>query len=259
MSPRILTFPTPQELERSVARNIADRLASSSGTRPFLLGCPGGRSPRPVFAALAQTAVTERLNLNNLILLMMDDYLTEDLTHVPETGHYSCRRFARLEIQAVLNAGLPSAHKTSDANVWFPNPADPGAYDARIAQAGGIEIFLLASGAGDGHVAFNPPGTDIASTTRVVDLAKQTRRDNLTTFPEFGCLEEVPRRGITVGIAIIAAARTSAMLVWGEDKREAYNRLASARSYDPGWPATVWAMCPDATVYADLDATGGHT
>ena len=39
-------------------------------------------------------------------------------------------------------------------------PADPEGYEQRLADAGGIDLFLLASGAGDGHVAFNPPGAD---------------------------------------------------------------------------------------------------
>ena len=41
---RRLCFATPGELGEALARDIADRLEASSGT--FLLGCPGGRSPR---------------------------------------------------------------------------------------------------------------------------------------------------------------------------------------------------------------------
>lgn len=250
---RRLCFATPGELGEALARDIADRLEASSGT--FLLGCPGGRSPRPVYAALAGLAAARGLDLGRLILVMMDDYLTPAMTHVPETAHFSCRRFARLEIQAVLNRGLPPDHRIPDDNLWFPDPAAPEAYDARIAAAGGIDLFLLASGAGDGHVAFNPPGSAVDSRTRIVALAEQTRRDNLATFPEFTALDEVPTHGITVGIATIAAARASAMILWGPDKDVAFHRLA-AGGFDPSWPATAWLLCPDATLYADAAAAG---
>jgi glucosamine-6-phosphate deaminase len=254
MSRQVLRFATPDALGLAVAEDIAARMAAQDG--PLLLGCPGGRSPRPVYAALAGLAERRGLDLGRLVLVMMDDYLTPDLRHVPDNLHYSCRRFARVEIQAVLNAGLPPARRIGDGQVWFPDPADPAAYDDRIAAAGGISLFLLASGAGDGHVAFNPPGSPADSRTRIVELAAQTRRDNLATFPDFGGLDEVPRHGVTVGIATIAAARASAMLLWGADKRAAFRHLSGARSYDPGWPATVWAACPEATLYADHAATG---
>ena len=81
----------------------------------------------------------------------------------------------------------------------MPDPADPEEYDKRIADVGGIDLFLLASGTSDGHVAFNPAGTPVGTRTRVVGLTEQTRRDNLTTFPTFGGLDEVPLYGVTVG------------------------------------------------------------
>lgn len=247
-------FETPEALGEAVAADILARLAAGSG--PFLLGCPGGRSPRPVYAAMARSGA----DLARLVIVMMDDYLTDlggVLTHVDSAAHYSCRRFATHEIQAVLNEGRPAGRQVVDGNIWLPDPADPAAYDGRIAAAGGIDFFLLASGAGDGHVAFNPVGAAAQSRTRIVALAEQTRRDNLRTFPDFAGLDAVPRHGVTVGIATIAAARASGMVVWGPDKALAYRRLAAATGYDPSWPATVWAVCPDATLYADRAAATG--
>jgi glucosamine-6-phosphate deaminase len=254
MTRLVLTFPSPEALGAAAAEDIATRLVARPG--PFLLGCPGGRSPRPVYAAFARLAAARDLDLSRLIIVMMDDYLTASLDHVPLDAHYSCRRFARDEIHSVLNTGLGDARRIPDGNVWFPDPAHPVAYDGRIAAAGGIDLFLLASGAGDGHVAFNPPGSPLDSETRIVPLAEQTRRDNLATFPEFTGLEQVPAQGVTVGIATIARARASAMLVWGDDKRAAFGHLSGATGYHPDWPATVWAICPDATLYADQAAAG---
>lgn len=248
----IRTFATPDDLGQAVAKDIAARLTAKPG--PFLLGCPGGRSPRPVYAALARLGAAHSLDLTRLIIVMMDDYLIPApgrFNHVPEDVHYSCRRFARNQIQGVLNASLMPAHQVLDTNVWFPDPTNPAAYDDRIAASGGIDLFLLASGAGDGHVAFNPPGSAENSTTRIVALAEQTRHDNLATFPDFPSLDAVPRHGVTVGIATIARARAAAMVVWGADKRVAFRHLSRATGYQPTWPATVWAACHDATLYAD--------
>ncbi|NEY91823.1 6-phosphogluconolactonase [Tabrizicola oligotrophica] len=252
-------FDTPAALGLAVARDIADRIAAAKGQR-FLLGCPGGRSPQPVYAALAGLVAERGLDLSGLVIVMMDDYVIETATgfaHVDAGAHFSCRRFAWADIQAVLNAQLDEACRIPAANVWFPDPAAPQDYDRRIAAAGGVDYFLLASGAGDGHIAFNPPGSPKDSLTRVVKLAEQTRRDNLQTFPDFASIEAVPQYGVTVGIETIRAqSRAVGMVVWGAGKRAAYRRLASAASYDPDWPATIYALCANATLYADRAAVG---
>ena len=231
-------FETPQDLGQAVAEDIAGRILAKAGR--FVLGCPGGRSPKPVYAALAARG----LDLSRLVIVMMDDYLTEVggvLDHVEDRAHCSCRRFAREEIQAVLNAGLPFAQRIPDENIWYPDPKSPATYDARIGAAGGIDYFLLASGASDGHVAFNPAGSAADSVTRVVTLAEETRRDNLMTFPDFAGLEAVPRHGVTVGIATIASARACGMVVWGAGKRLAFQRLSAAPRYRSRSRAARWA------------------
>jgi glucosamine-6-phosphate deaminase len=144
-----------------------------------------------------------------------------------------------------------------NAEVWFPDPKDPAAYDRRIAEAGGIDFFLLASGASDGHVAFNQPGAPRDSRTRVVPLSEATRRDNLKTSPSFGSLENVPSRGVTVGIATIAAAREAVMVVWGESKRLTLTRMRAADRYDSSWPATVIHEVRVREIVCDTGAVSG--
>lgn len=142
-----------------------------------------------------------------------------------------------------------------DENFRMPSVDEPEAYDAQLAALGGIDLFLLASGAGDGHIAFNPPGSARDSRSRIVTLAEQTRRDNLATFPDFRGLGEVPTHGLTIGIGSIASlSRAVAMIVWGEGKREAFRRLTTATTYDPSWPATIAVECQNAELHADAAA-----
>jgi glucosamine-6-phosphate deaminase len=153
---------------------------------------------------------------------MMDEYVPVP----PPSAHWSCRGFAERE--------LPPAR-----DVWLPDPEDASAYDARIAAAGGIDLFLLASGASDGHVAMLGPGAARDGGTAVVELAETTRRDNLRTFPDFESLDDVPTHGVTVGLATIAGARALRMVIHGDDKREAIERLLSYDTFDPEWPASI--------------------
>lgn len=258
---RPTVFPTAEALGDALAVEIVDLVeAATAAGRTFVLGCPGGRSPVSTYHAMGQEFARRDSDLSNLVIAMMDDYAIagpDGWTQPDADLHYSCRRFAREDIQGVFNASLPPEHRVSDDNVWGPDPADPAAYDRRLAEAGGVDMFILASGAGDGHVAFNPPGTAPDSTTRVVLLAEQTRRDNLATFPEFGGLDDVPTHGITVGVGTIAAqSHRAVMVVVGADKRPAVARLLDGDGYDPSWPATVYRIIPGAGLYVDRAAAG---
>jgi glucosamine-6-phosphate deaminase len=233
-------FETPESLGEALADEIIARVAAAArqGKR-FLLGGPTGRTPRPVYAALARRAP----DLRHVTLVMMDEYLVQG---VWASEPWSCHSFVRQHV--TLGVG----------EIWFPDPADPSAYDARIADAGGIDLFLLASGATDGHVAFNSTGSPRDSRTRIVPLSEQTRRDNLQTSPSFGSLENVPRSGVTVGIGTIAEARESIMMLTGASKRLTFQRILAASGYDPSWPATVIHECSERAIFADAAAADAN-
>lgn len=255
-------FDNSESLGRAAASEIADAIAASSG-RPFLLGCPGGRSPSSTYAALANLAQERELDLSRVIIVMMDDYLVETplgalARESPKAAH-SCERFAREMILGPLNAAVGVARCIPEENLWFPGLAAPEEYDERIQAAGGVDFFILASGASDGHIAFNPPGSHISSKTRVVELPESTRRDNLATFPSFADkLENVPRYGITVGIDTIKSHSKSVLLLChGEDKGAAVGRLAAALGYQMEWPATIFTECRNPRFFIDRAAERG--
>lgn len=255
-------FPDAKTLGQAFAARLLGLVAEAeSAGRPFLLGCPGGRSPRPIYQAMGQALAKRPRDMSHVTIVMMDDYLADTasgLDHVPVESHFSCRGFARDEIVGVLNSGLPERFRIPPAQTWFPDPRDAAAYDARIAEAGGIDLFILASGASDGHVAFNPKGSARDSRSRIVPLAEETRRDNMKTFPDFRSLDEVPRYGVTVGIDTIARhSKAAVMIVWGEGKRLAFRKLAAARDYDADWPASVICICSEAEILADNEAAAG--
>jgi glucosamine-6-phosphate deaminase len=195
---------------------------------------------------------------------MMDDYLVPGsgadtnpagraaLVHCDAEAHYSCRRFAWQEIQDVFNQHLPQSRQVPTSQVWFPDPSDPQAYDARLQLAGGIDLFLIASGASDGHVAFNPPGSDAGSVTRIIQLSDSTRRDNMATFPEFQDLSQVPSHGVSVGLATIAALSQRVWLVMhGQGKRFALEQLARRGEFSTDWPVSIVFNCRNPKVVLD--------
>lgn len=247
-------FPAPAQLGRALAELIADGIAATPPGARYLLGCPSGRSPLSTYQALADEVRRRRLDLSGLVIVMMDEYLEADtLRPVDSAQEHSCTRFGRTEIVGRLNSAAGPGREVAAENFWVPDPHNPGQYDADIAEAGGIDLFILASGASDGHIAFNPPGTPHDAGTHIVELAEQTRRDNLRTFGSFADdIEKVPRRGITVGVATIRdRSKRAVMVVHGAEKTEAVRRLRTAERYEPDWPATILTECAGAQLFVD--------
>ena len=92
-------------------------------------------------------------------------------------------------------------------------PAACAAYEAAIAEAGGVDLQILGIGT-DGHVAFNEPGSSLASRTRLKTLTEQTRADNARFFG--GDVSAVPRHVLTQGLGTIMEARHLVLLATGQ-------------------------------------------
>lgn len=68
------------------------------------------------------------------------------------------------------------------------------------------EPFFTYVGIGpDGHIAFNEPGSSLASRTRIKTLAKETIVANARFFG--GDIAQVPTQALTVGVATVMDAR----------------------------------------------------
>lgn len=64
----------------------------------------------------------------------------------------------------------------------------------------------LSTGIGpDGHIAFNEPGSSLASRTRVKTLAQDTLEANARFFDND--MSKVPKQALTVGVATVMDAK----------------------------------------------------
>src|ERR1700722_4373677 len=125
-------------------------------------------------------------------------------------------------------------------------PSAGGGYEAPIAAAGGVDVQFLGIGT-DGHLAFNEPGSSLASRTRIKTLTEQTRKDNARFF---GSPDEVPTHVLTQGLGTILQARHLLLIVTGGGKAAA----AAAAVEGPvsaSCPASVLQLHPHVTVLLD--------
>ena len=119
-------------------------------------------------------------------------------------------------------------------------------YEALIAAAGGVDVQLLGIGA-DGHLAFNEPGSSLASRTRIKTLTAQTRKDNARFFDS---PDQVPIHVLTQGLGTILQARHLLLIATDEGKAAAV-AAAVEGPVSASCPASVLQLHPHATLLVD--------
>lgn len=248
----IKKFSNSDELAKYLANEILEHLQKKN---KCVLGCPGGRSLTKTYYQLGQISHKKKISLENLTIIMMDEYVLKrknTFSLVDPKSHFSCVRFSNQVIKRLLNYKKRKSYKITNERILFPNVLDPAKYDYQIKNMGGIDIFLLASGSSDGHVAFNNIHSKINQNTHIIKLTKETRRDNMKTFPNFKSIKEVPKYGITVGLNTIATLSKSATLVLtGNEKKYAFSMTTQNGRFNNKWPASIIYKCKKYRIFTD--------
>ena len=224
----------------------ADAIESLLRERPdAVLGLATGSSPVKVYDELARRHAEDGLSFDRARAFMLDEYVGLPADH-PERYRNVIERdlAARVDLQ-------PEAVQGPDG-LADDLPAACVAYEEAIADAGGVDLQILGIGT-DGHIAFNEPGSSLASRTRIKTLARQTREDNARFFDDD--VDQVPTHCLTQGLGTIMEARHLVLLATGRHKAEAVHQLAEG-PISAMWPATIMQMHPHATVLVDDAAAG---
>ncbi|QHT55252.1 glucosamine-6-phosphate deaminase [Cellulomonas sp. H30R-01] len=221
-----------------IAADAVERLLRARPTA--VLGLATGSSPLAVYDELARRHADDGLSFAHARAFMLDEYVGLPADH-PE------------RYRNVIEKEIASRVDFAEGAVQGPDglaqdvPAACAAYEQAIADAGGVDLQILGIGT-DGHVAFNEPGSSLASRTRIKTLTRQTREDNARFFG--GDVDQVPTHCLTQGLATIMAARHLVLLATGRGKAEAVHQLAEG-PVSAMWPATVLQHHPHVTVLVD--------
>ncbi|MGI5190116.1 glucosamine-6-phosphate deaminase [Promicromonospora sp. CA-289599] len=223
-----------------LARLAADAVEGLVRADPeAVLGLATGSSPLAVYDELVRRH-KEGLSFASTRAFMLDEYVGLSADHPERYRNVIEKEFAsRVDL-------APGAVQGPDG-LAADLPAACAAYEASIADAGGVDLQLLGIGT-DGHIAFNEPGSSLASRTRIKTLTKQTREDNARFFG--GSVDDVPRHCLTQGLATIMSARHLVLLASGRAKAEAVHQLVEG-PISAMWPATIMQLHPHATVLVD--------
>jgi glucosamine-6-phosphate deaminase len=214
--------------------------ANPSPSQPFVLGLPTGSSPLGMYRHLIELNRAGRVSFANVITFNMDEYVGLPESH-PESYHsFMWKNFfshtdIRPENVHILNGNAPDLQ------------AECRNYEEAICQAGGIQLFIGGVGA-DGHLAFNEPGSSLASRTRVKTLTTDTMLLNARFFDND--IRQVPKTALTVGVGTVLDAREVLIIVNGHNKSQALAQALEG-AVSQKWTITALQLHPQALILCD--------
>lgn len=224
----------------------ADAIGALLGRKPdAVLGLATGSSPLAIYDELAARCDAGLISFRQARAFTLDEYVGLPADHPERYRNVIDSVFvSRVDV-------VPDAVQSPDG-LAADIPAACAGYENAIRAAGGVDLQILGIGT-DGHIAFNEPGSSLASRTRIKTLTRQTRIDNARFFNDD--VDAVPTHCLTQGLATIMEARHVILVATGSRKAEAVHHLVEG-PVSAMWPASVLQHHPHVT--ALLDDAAAH-
>lgn len=243
---RVIIEKDYDKMSQWAAEHVIERINKFNPTpeHKFVLGLPTGSSPIGMYKALAEACKQGRVSFKNVLTFNMDEYVA-----LPESHPESYHSFMATNFFNHIDCPKENIH------ILNGNAKDLAAecehYEKMIAEAGGIDLFIGGIGP-DGHIAFNEPGSSLASRTRVKTLTTDTIVANSRFFDND--VNKVPKHALTVGVGTVMDAREVMILVNGHNKTRAL-QAAVEGPVTQMWTISVLQMHRHGIIVCDEAAT----
>lgn len=238
-------YEKPVEAVKAVAQEIAELIRiKATKNEQCVLGLATGSSPIKLYQELVRMHKEEGLSFSNVVTFNLDEYLP-----MPKESEQSYHYFMHHHLFDHIDINPDNVHipdgtlRKEQIEEFCKN------YEKAIEAAGGLDIQILGIGR-TGHIGFNEPGSSLSSSTRMVYLNDLTIKD---ASGDFGGMDKVPSRAITMGVGTIMKARKIILMAWGEKKAPIIKATVEGGISD-SVPATFLQLHPNVQFYIDEKA-----
>ncbi len=243
---RLIIQPDYPAMSKWTAHYIARRILefAPSEDKPFVLGLPTGSTPIGTYKELIALHKAGKVSFQNVVTFNMDEYVNLPEEH-PQSYHSFMRThlFDHIDIPPqnvnILNGNARDLEKECEE------------FEDRIEAVGGIKLFLGGIGP-DGHIAFNEPGSSLASRTRIKTLTYDTMLANSRFFDND--VNKVPRQALTVGVGTVMDAEEVVIMINGYQKARALRKVVE-EGVNHMWTVSALQLHPHSVLVVDDDAT----
>jgi glucosamine-6-phosphate deaminase len=243
-------FPDSESASKIAAAEIAAiiRQKAKEG-KTAVLGLATGSTPKKVYQELIRLHKEEGLSFKNVVTFNLDEYHPMEPDAIQ-----SYVRFMKEQLFDHIDIPSQNTHIPNGQLPLEEIPAFCKAYEDKIERLGGLDFQILGIGR-NGHIGFNEPGSLINSKTRLMTLDMSTKLD---ASIDFGGLEKVPKRAITLGIDKLMNAKRVVLLAFGEHKAESIAKAVEG-PVTADIPASYLQQHQNAIFMVDEAAAAGLT
>ncbi|MEA4983256.1 MAG: glucosamine-6-phosphate deaminase [Paludibacter sp.] len=230
---------------KQVAREIAQIiLQKQSQNQQCVLGLSGGSSPLNVYDELVKMHVKEGLSFKDVIVFNVTEFypLTDKKQH-------SNSRIIQEYLLNKVDFRKENFHTLVPASSNKKINEFCYQYEELIKSYGGLDYVLVSVGL-VGNLAYNEPGSNIGSKTRLMLLDDQSRSD-LKQF--YNNVSDIPSYGFTIGLSTMMNAGQVTLLAWGEHKSAILKKVIEEKA-DDNVPASLLQLHKNAKVAMDVSA-----
>jgi len=230
------------------SRQIASEIAllikkKQAENKVCVLGLSGGSTPLYVYDELVRLHKKEKLSFENVIVFNITE-----LYPVPDPQAHSNTKLLKEYLINKVNILKENFHTlTPDENENLNQFCFD--YENKIKQLGGLDLVLVSVGL-VGNLAYNEPGSNIGSRTRLMLLDNESRRD-LKHF--YSNAQQIPAYAFTVGLSSIMDAGQVILMAWGEHKASVIKKVIELKT-DDNVPASLLQLHKNARVVLDVSA-----
>jgi len=239
---RVILQQTEQEVGLWSARYIVDAIKKFNPTKnkPFVLGLPTGGTPLLTYKRLIELYQQGEVSFKYVVTFNMDEYVGLPQDHPASYYSFMFNNFFNYVDIDKNNVHILNGMATDIE-------AECQAYEAEIKKYGQIQLFLGGVG-DDGHIAFNEPGSSLASRTRIKTLTEETLIANSRFFNRD--VNQVPKHALTIGVGTLLEAKEILILAQGQQKSFAI-QAAVEGNVNHLWTVSALQMHPHAIIVCD--------
>ncbi|MBQ2564975.1 MAG: glucosamine-6-phosphate deaminase [Oscillospiraceae bacterium] len=221
-----------------IANQVKDLLAEKPDA---VLGVSFGRDLIPVYQKLKELGQAGELPFGDVRVFVCCEYRDLDKEHEGSVHSY-------------MKNNLFDGAGFNESNIFYPCLCSEDEdklkeYDEQISAAGGIDLMILGIGI-NGSIGFNEPATPFESYTHAQLLTDKTKK---LVAEDFGGAENVPEKGVTMGIKTIVSAKYIDLIAAGEEKADAVHKIVYGKTI-PFVPASMLQIHMNLNLYVDSAA-----
>lgn len=168
---------------------------------------PTGGTPVGMYQELVRRQDAGTLDLRRAQIFMLDEYFGASQHDEASLTRWLFEVF-------LIPARIPERNIHLIPSVASDPVAAAAEYEEELTAAGGLALAVVGLGP-NGHVAFNEPGSEPDSRTRVIDLTEESRNQSSAYWEGEA---EIPKQAMTMGLGTILEAHRIVLIASGRGK-----------------------------------------